>query len=120
MNPTRNRTLIGFTTSSTQSISKIKSSLSSQYYTEVCNERRVHLRDLAPGQRSSEEKRHSVGDSVSDLVGTRIKPVTPHTNSDVINHYDLWLVRSFQVMLLNVFCIQGTDLVMMMWSSVVT
>ena len=34
---------------------KIKSSLYSRYYAEVCNERRDHLRGLAPGQHSSEE-----------------------------------------------------------------
>ena len=28
--------------------------------------------------------------------------MTPHIDIDVINHYDLWLVRSFQVILLNV------------------
>ena len=79
----------------------------------MCNEWRVHLHGVALGNTAS-KKRRSVGDSVSGLIGTRIEPVTPHIDSNVINHYDLWLVRSFQVILYNVVCFQGTDLVMMM------
>ena len=53
-------------------IFEIKSSLYSRHYAQACNEWRVHLHGLAPGQHSSEEtsqRWRAVIDTVSDLTG---------------------------------------------------
>ena len=63
---------------------KIKFSLYSRYYAEACNEWRVHLCDLTPGQHSFEEtsqRWRTVDDTVSDLTGPVIKPQASRTDS---------------------------------------
>ena len=66
---------------------KIKSLLYSKYYVEACNSGVIHLRGLAPGQRSSKEtslKRRAVGDTVFDLTDPRVQLQTSRTNSNVL------------------------------------
>ena len=48
----------------------------------------AHLRDLAPGQHSTEEtsqRWRAFGDAVSDLTDPRIKPQTTRTESNVLS-----------------------------------
>ena len=62
----------------------------SRWYIQACNERRIHLCGLAPGQHSSEEtwqRWRAVDDTVFDLSGQGIKPRTFRAKSDVSNHY---------------------------------
>ena len=66
----------------------IKSSLYSRYYAEACNEWRVHLRGLVPGQHSSEETSQRwrvVSDTMSDLTGIEFTSSRDH--SGVLNKY---------------------------------
>ena len=70
--------------------SKTKSSLYSRYYAEACNEWRIHLRGLAPGQHSFEETSHG-GEPLATQYPIRpnrdsFKLKTFHAYSDVINH----------------------------------
>ena len=68
----------------------IKSSSYSRYYTEACNEWRVHLRGFAPEQHSCEETSQqwrAVGDTACDLTDPVIKPTTFRAYGNVSNHY---------------------------------
>ena len=50
----------------------------------------AHLRDLTPGQHSSEEtsqRRQGVGDNASDATTQGIEALTFRTVSDVLSHY---------------------------------
>ena len=62
--------------------------LPERYDVEACNERRVYLLDLTPGQHSFEEtlQRWRAID-VSDLTAPGIESQIPRIYGDVLNHY---------------------------------
>ena len=68
---------------------------SNRHYTRGITAKRVtsggiHLRNLAPGQHSSEEtsqRWRAVDDTLSDLTGQVIEPKPTAPISDVLNHF---------------------------------
>ena len=66
--------------------SKIKSSLYSRYYAEVCNEWRAISVALRLGS-TAMKKRRGGGVTVSNSTGPEIELKTSRTNSNVFNHY---------------------------------